>query len=326
MAFAHQTSLHQGALDDDPNQSFDASSYINDDGDSPEPFDNLGTDPLSSETDSGVHDIMHDMDGDNGMNHFLNHASSGNPGDITFVSDNLASGGTSFDGGLATMVPDMRMNGGQDLDGNYRIGPLSPEHSANRLGAMADGALEDSTSGSVEAMSRNDMTPRAVKTGHHAGSRSLDHQRYAAAMQQHHHAGNTLYSATVQPSRREDGVEASISPPQPTAGEDTLAPAMTSSTPLQRLLETSPDTSGQSSALYAHINVKREPVENGTNHFYTEPSESAPSTATGVPLQIRPFEQFDAEETGQDDDDDEGESIPLCRGVRHHVSVLTLGL
>jgi hypothetical protein len=312
MAFVQQTSLHQDGLDDDPNQSFDASSYINDDGDSPEPFDNLGADPLSSETDSGVHDIMHDMDNENGMNHFLKHASSGNPGDITFVSDNLAGGETSFDDGLATMAPDMHLNRGQALEGSYRITGLSAEESSNQLHTLDNKTLEDPPNENIGTMSGSDMTPRAVKTGIKAGSRSLDHQRYAAAMQQHHHAGNTLYSAAIQPGRREDGVEASISPPQPAAGEDTLAPALASTTPLQRLMQTSSDASGATSALYANINVKREPTENGTSHFYTEPSDPAPSTATGVPLQIRPFEQFEADETGQDDDDDEGKHNLLC--------------
>jgi hypothetical protein len=317
MAFSHQTSLHQGGLDDDPNQSFDASSYINDDGDSPEPFDNLEADPLSSETDSGVHDIMHDMQGENGMNHFLNHASSGNPGDITFVSDNLTGDGAPFDNGLSAMAPAMRMDVGQDLDRSYRttalnMGAESSKASGNSLNHLEDRTLEDSATENGETLSGNDMTPRAVKTAFKPGARLMDHQRYAAAMQQHHHAGNTLYS--VQSSKKADDTGHSISPTLSTAGPGQLAEPMTT-TPLQRLLQSSAEVSGQSSAMYAHVNVKREPIESGMNQFYADPSESAPGTATGVPLQIRPFEQFDAEETGQEDDDDEGklQRIPRAR-------------
>lgn len=311
MAFPHQSSLHQGGLDDDPNQSFDASSYINDDGDSPEPFDNLEAEPLSSETDSGPQDIMHDMEGETGMNHFLNHTSSGNPGDITFVSDNLEANAVSYDNGLSSMTPDMHLNGGQHLDRNYRLTSLNPEGSGNPLHPLEDRTLEDSATENTETLSGNDLTPRAMKTGFKTGTRLMDHQRYAAAMQQHHHAGNALYSVPVQSSKRADEVGHSISPPHPSASEDTLALPMSSATPLQRLLQSSADVTGHSSALYSHVNVKREPVETGMNHHYTDPSDSALSTATGVPLQIRPFEQFDAEETGQDDDDEEGKSTDV---------------
>lgn len=311
MAFPHQTSLHQGGLDDDPNQSFDASSYINDDGDSPEPFDNLEADPLSSETDSGVHDIMHDMQGENGMNHFLNHASSGNPGDITFVSDNLTGDGVPFDNALSAMEPTMHMDNSQDLDRSYRITALNVGAESSKGPGNALNQLEDPENGST--LSGNDMTPRAVKTAFKPGARLMDHQRYAAAMQQHHHAGNTLYSA--QSSKRADDASHSISPTIPTAGGGHLAEPMTT-TPLQRLLHSSAEVSGQSSAMYAHVNVKREPIETGMNQFYAEHSEAAPGTATGVPLQIRPFEQFDAEETGQEDDDDEGELHRTYRSWR----------
>ncbi|KAJ9099491.1 hypothetical protein QFC20_005703 [Naganishia adeliensis] len=217
MAFPQQDALNSSGLDDDPNQSFDASSYINDDGDSPGPFDNLETDPLSSETDSGVQDIMQDlngesdMNGESGLDHFLNHSSSGNPGAITFVSAQ----------GLNGLTPGMDMDGVGALDRDYGLGvnmrTIGSHHIDNRLRSN----IGASPNREVETLPTADITPRASKVASKVGTRSADQQRYAAAMQQHHHVNsNTSYAAPLPSGSTADGMFHAGLPPPAGSGDN----------------------------------------------------------------------------------------------------------
>lgn len=302
MVFIHQEPLHNPVIEDDPNQSFDASSYINDDGDSPEPFDNLEADPLSSETDSGVHDMMQDVDAKHNLNHFLNHSSSGNPGAITFVSDDLTRNGATFGTGLTGLTPGMEIDSTHALSGDYGLGVNMRVVGSETPGDGLGGNIDGSSNEDVVALSAADMTPRACKVAGKAGTRSMDQQRYAAAMKQHHHANSsTSYATPLLAGRTADAASRAVLAQPPMTTNDALSQQMTTSASerhargLQHEMAPSP--------IFSHVAVKREPTEAGTDDFMV--SGAAPHAITGVPLQIQTFDRYEAED-GQEEDDDEG--------------------
>jgi hypothetical protein len=181
MSFPHQDSLNEGGLEDDVNQSFDASSYINDDGESPEPFTSL--DP---ESDTGVHDIMGNIEDPGNLNHFLGHSNE-DSGVITFIPEDLTHDDTAFG---TRLNANMDGNDVRKLDGQYGMGTVSMEAVGSRRIGNTDMYNEDS-----ESPSTADVTPRASKISGKSGMRSMDQQRYAAAMQQHHHVNvNTPFT------------------------------------------------------------------------------------------------------------------------------------
>lgn len=324
MAFPQQDALNSSGLDDDPNQSFDASSYINDDGDSPGPFDNLETDPLSSETDSGVQDIMQDlngesdMNGESGLDHFLNHSSSGNPGAITFVSGDMTGNGAAFSTGLNGLTPGMDMDGVGALDRDYGLGvnmrTIGSHHIDNRIRSN----IGASPNREVETLPTADITPRASKVASKVGTRSADQQRYAAAMQQHHHVNsNTSYAAPLPSGSTADGViHAGLSPP---AGSGDNARDQRTTTPSSEEHRANGQHEMAPSPIFSHVSVKREPTESGMNDFPA--SDAGAHALTGMPLHIQSFDRFETEDGAEDEDDERtcpqspDFSIAHCRSI-----------
>lgn len=311
MSFPQQDALHGSSLDDDPNHSFDASSYINDDGDSPGPFDKLETDPLSSETDSAVQDIMQDMNGesdmngDSGLDHFLHHSGSGNPGDITFVSGDMVGSGSAFSAGLNGLTPGMDMNGVGALDRDYGLGVDMRNIGSQHIDSGMRGDIDGPPNRHAETLPTADMTPRATKAAAKVGIRSADQQRYAAAMQQHHHVSSSTYAAPLLSGRTDDGVFPAGLPP-PTASYDN---AQRMTTPASDQHARSGLTEMAPSPIFSHVNVKREPSEAGMNDFRASDAEA--HALTGMPLHIQSFDRFETEDGGEDEDDERRCHVPL---------------
>ncbi|KAJ9128029.1 hypothetical protein QFC24_000320 [Naganishia onofrii] len=292
MSFPHQDSLNEGGLEDDVNQSFDASSYINDDGESPEPFTSL--DP---ESDTGVHDIMGNIEDPGNLNHFLGHSNE-DSGVITFIPEDLTHDDTAFG---TRLNANMDGNDVRKLDGQYGMGTVSMEAVGSRRIGNTDMYNEDS-----ESPSTADVTPRASKISGKSGMRSMDQQRYAAAMQQHHHVNvNTPFTgASHLPKVGEVASprfpSTALSRPPQEAEEPAESESMHASSSV-----TPSDL--QERRIFSHANfeispVKREPDEDGSQAFVNL------GTTASTPLQIQSFEQFEAE-TGQEDDD-EDTSLP----------------
>ncbi|KAJ9102251.1 hypothetical protein QFC19_004796 [Naganishia cerealis] len=307
MTFAHQDPLNEGGLEDDPNQSFDASSYINDDGDSPGPFNSL--DP---ESDNGVHDIMGDMDRGENLNHFLAHSSSDDPGVITFVPDDLSHGDTAFGTRLNGLTPDMNVDGNRNLDENYGMGTVSMEAVGSRNIGSTDMYNEDS-----ESASTADVTPRASKIIDKCSARSVDQQRYAAAMQQHHHVnGNTPFTGSGHLPKAVDVISPRFPPavlPVPSKGFEERA----GSQALHASSSATPSGTREDGIspppLFTISDVKHESSEARLQDL----AHASEAHNTVRPLQIQTFDRFEAE-TGQEDEEEDAtnsvfERIPNAR-------------
>ncbi|KAJ9125340.1 hypothetical protein QFC22_000300 [Naganishia vaughanmartiniae] len=300
MSFPQQDSLNEGGLEDDVNQSFDASSYINDDGDSPEPFNSL--DP---ESDAGVHDIMGNIEGTTNINQFLGH-SNDHSGVITFIPEPHED--TAFGTRLSA---NMDASDARNLDENYGMGTVSMEAVGSRRIGNTDMYHEGS-----ESPSTADITPRASKISGKSGMRSMDQQRYAAAMQQHHHVnGNTPFTGSAHLPKAGDVTSprfpsTALSRPPKEAGEFAESQSLHASssvTPSEMQ-----DRRIFSPANFDRSPVKREPDEDASQTF------GNPGTTASTPLQIQLFEQFEAE-TGQEDDE---EDTPLTGSQRIPVAQL----
>lgn len=291
MSFPNQDSLNEGGLEDDANQSFDASSYINDDGDSPEPFVSL-----NPESDSGVHNMIGNIEDAGNLNHFLDHSNE-DPGVITFIPEDLTHNDTAFG---SRLDGNMAANDVRNINESYGMGTVNMEAVGSRRIGNADMYNEDS-----ESPSTTDVTPRASKISGKSGMRSVDQQRYAAAMQQHHHVnGSTPFTGSAHLPRAGDIVSprfpsaVMLHPPKEAEdfAETQSVHASSSVTPSEM----------QERRIFSPANFNRSPVklendEDGSQTF------GNPGTTASTPLQIQSFEQFEGE-TGQEDDEEDSKS------------------